>query len=72
MVPSDDSYHTYEYDDHFVIAPSITFSSRCNDFTVNAINENGHLVPNGYEYNSQNNHHFLSEDELLNLNGIDK
>ena len=42
MCPSDDSYHTYEYDDHFVIAPSIKFSSRSNDFTVNALNEHGH------------------------------
>ena len=25
MCPADDSYHTYEFDDYYVIAPSITF-----------------------------------------------
>ena len=70
MCPADDSYHTYEYHDHFVIAPSINFSSRSNDFTVNNISEHGKLVEDGYEYNSKNNTHFLSEQELLQLNDI--
>ncbi len=68
MCPSDDSYHTFEYSDHFVIAPSITFSSRSNDFTANALMESGHSVPPGFEYNSKNNQHFLSIDEINNLN----
>jgi UDP-N-acetylglucosamine 4,6-dehydratase len=68
MCPSDDSYHTYEYDDHFVIAPSIKFSSRSNDFTINNLQEIGKIVAQGYEYNSQNNNHFLNQDELLKLN----
>jgi UDP-N-acetylglucosamine 4,6-dehydratase len=68
MFPSDDSYHTYEYDDHFVIAPSIKFSSRSNDFTINNLQEIGKIVAQGYEYNSQNNNHFLNQDELLKLN----
>ncbi|MBL4909654.1 MAG: UDP-N-acetylglucosamine 4,6-dehydratase (inverting) [Alteromonadaceae bacterium] len=70
MCPADDSYHTYEYDDHFVIAPSIIFSSRCNDFTVNAINEKGKQVTAGFEYNSKNNSAFLSPEELLNFNTL--
>ncbi|MCJ8319995.1 MAG: UDP-N-acetylglucosamine 4,6-dehydratase (inverting) [Colwellia sp.] len=70
MCPSDDSYHTYEYDDHFVIAPSIKFSSRSNDFTVNALNEHGHQVVHGFEYNSQNNPTFLSKKELLDFNTL--
>jgi len=68
MCPADDSYHTYEYQDHFVIAPSIKFSSRSNDFTINNIKETGKLVEHGYEYNSKNNHHFLTQGELLKLN----
>lgn len=68
MCPSDDSFHTFEYDDHFVIAPSIIFSSRSNDFTVNALNEHGHQVAHGYEYNSKNNAVFLSKEELLAFN----
>lgn len=68
MCPADDSYHTYEYDDHYVIAPTINFSSRSNDFTINNIKETGKLVEQGYEYNSKNNSTFLSQEELLNFN----
>ncbi len=68
MCPADDSYHTYEYEDHFVIAPSIQFSSRSNDFTTNALNEKGTQVESGFEYNSKNNTHFLSPTELLSFN----
>jgi UDP-N-acetylglucosamine 4,6-dehydratase len=70
MCPSDDSYHTYEYDDHFVIAPSIKFSSRCNDFTRNALNEKGKLVEPNFEYNSKNNPVFLNIQELIEFNKL--
>jgi UDP-N-acetylglucosamine 4,6-dehydratase len=70
MCPSDDSYHTFEYKDHFVIAPSIQFSSRSNDFTINALQERGKQVEHGYEYNSLNNAHFLSVKELLEFNDL--
>jgi len=68
MCPADDSYHTFEYDDHYVISPSISFSSRTNDFTSNAIGENGHPVEPGFEYNSKNNKHFLSHEEIKMFN----
>ncbi|WP_284246576.1 UDP-N-acetylglucosamine 4,6-dehydratase (inverting) [Thalassotalea insulae] len=68
MCPADDSYHTYEYEDHFVIAPTIIFSSRSNDFTVNAINEKGKPVVHGFEYNSKSNNHYLSIDEIKAFN----
>lgn len=64
MCPGDMSYNTYEYDDHYVIAPSIQFSNRSNDFTVNAINERGTLVQPGFEYVSDKNPHFLTVDEI--------
>lgn len=68
MCPADDSYHTYEYSDHFLIAPSIKFFNRSNDFTLNNLQEKGKLVEPGYEYNSQNNTHFLTPKELLTFN----
>ena len=68
MCPADDSYHTYEYNDHFVIAPTIIFSSRSNDFTVNAINEKGHPVTQGFEYNSLDNEHFMTIEEIRAFN----
>lgn len=68
MCPADDSYHTFEYDDHFVIAPSIIFSSRSNDFTVNAINEQGKPVTQAFEYNSRDNEHYLTIKEIQEFN----
>mgnify|MGYP003627036497 CR=1 FL=1 len=70
MCPADDSYHTYEYSDHFLIAPSIKFFNRSNDFTLNNLQEKGKLVESGYEYNSLNNEHFLTQNELLKLNEL--
>ncbi len=70
MCPADGSYHTFEYDDHFVIAPSIKFSSRCNDFTINNLQERGKKVARGFEYNSKNNPEFLSKEDLLDLNKL--
>ena len=68
MCPSELSYQTYEYADHFVIAPSISFSSRSNDFTINAIGEKATLVPEGFEYNSLTNPHYLKVDEIEGFN----
>ena len=68
MCPEDDAYHTFEYADHYVIAPSITFTSRGNDFSQNAKGETGQLVHEDFEYNSSNNNVFLSVDELIDLN----
>ena len=64
MCPADDSHLTIEFDDHYVIAPSITFQSGNNDFTINAIGEKGEYVEQGFEYNSGKNEHFLTIDEL--------
>ncbi|WP_448213104.1 UDP-N-acetylglucosamine 4,6-dehydratase (inverting) [Colwellia sp. MEBiC06753] len=68
MCPGELSYDTYEFNDHFVIAPSIKFSSRTNTFDTNALSENGHPVEHGFEYNSLNNEHFLSVEEIKELN----
>ena len=68
MCPCDDSYHTFEFNDYYVISPSISFSSRNNDFTVNALGEVAKPVEPGFEYNSLNNQHFLSIAELQAMN----
>ncbi|REL26067.1 UDP-N-acetylglucosamine 4,6-dehydratase (inverting) [Thalassotalea euphylliae] len=68
MCPADDSYHTYEYSDHFVIAPTIIFSSRSNDFTVNAIGEHGKPVEHGFEYSSRDNPDFMSIEQIQAFN----
>ena len=38
------------------------------DYTVNAIGEKGIPVPDGFDYNSGNNPHFLTIDELKEMN----
>lgn len=68
MCPADDSHLTLEYDDHFVIKPTITFTSRNNAFEVNAMGEKGVPVQQGFEYSSGNNTHFLDLDEIVEFN----
>lgn len=68
MCPSDDSHLTIEFDDHFVIAPSIEFVDRTNSFTINLEGEEGRLVQKGFEYNSGNNPIFLSVEEIRKMN----
>jgi UDP-N-acetylglucosamine 4,6-dehydratase len=68
MCPSDLCFDTYEYNDHFVIAPGIKFSSRSNDFSTNALNEKGHKVPPGFEYNSKDNENYMTIEEIQAFN----
>jgi len=66
MCPKDDSHLTIEFDDHFVITPSITFTVRANDFSENQLNEKGKFVKSGFEYDSSTNPVFLTVKELQN------
>ncbi len=66
MCPSDDSHLTYEFDDHFVITPTITFTTRRN-YDKNGLGEIGQKVIQGFEYNSGNNDTWLKKDEFLKL-----
>ncbi len=69
MCPSDDSHLTLEFDDHFVIRPTIQLSSRA-DFSLNGLGESGHPVEQGFEYNSGTNPQFLSDDEIREFNRL--
>lgn len=68
MCPADDSYHTFEFNDYYVITPSISFFARNNDFSTNALGETATMVEPGFEYNSLNNQSFLSIPELQAMN----
>ena len=70
MCPRDDSHLTVEFDDHFVLSPTITFNRIDNDFSINALNEKGKPVAQGVEYNSGTNPHFLTVDEIIEFNKI--
>lgn len=67
MCPSDLYYETVEFADHFVIKPSIEFANAI-DYTTNALGEKGKMVPDGFDYNSGNNSHFLTIEELKKMN----
>lgn len=66
MIPKDDSHLTLEFDEHYIIKPSITFT-RMGDFTCNALGELGKPVKQGFEYNSETNTQWLNSKELLDL-----
>ena len=66
MCPADDSHLTFKFDDHVVIAPTITFTNR-RDYDHNILGEIGQKVAQGFEYNSGNNKEWLEKDELLKL-----
>lgn len=63
MCPKDDSHLTLEFDDHYVIRPSIQFSIPV-DHRTNALGEQGKPVPDDFEYSSGSNPRFLSRAEL--------
>ena len=70
MCPSDDSHLTLEFDDHYVISPTITFVARSNDFHVNNIGESGVPVVQGFEYNSGTNPDFLDVARIAEFNHL--
>lgn len=70
MCPSDDSHLTLEFGDHFLIQPTITFTSRGNNFLSNGLGEKGVPVAQGFEYNSGDNSHFLSIEEIAKFNHL--
>lgn len=68
MCPADDSHLTLEFDDHYVICPTIRFHSRQIDYSENAIGEKGRPNELGFEYNSGRNATFLPPSEITRFN----
>ncbi|MFC7419635.1 UDP-N-acetylglucosamine 4,6-dehydratase (inverting) [Iodobacter arcticus] len=66
MISRDDSLHTLEFHDHYVITPSIQFVA-ARDFSMNGLSEQGVLVEQGFKYVSDQNEHFLSVPELQSM-----
>lgn len=69
MCPADDSHLTVEFDDHYVIRPAIRFYARDNDYSSNPLGEKGKPVEEGFIYDSATNPHFLTVEEMRELNG---
>jgi len=63
MITESDAMNTLEFDDYYVIVPSIRVWSKTK--FKNESNENiGQPCPDGFSYNSKSNKHFLSVEEL--------
>lgn len=69
MCPADDSHLTLEFDDHFVIKPTILFTGQV-DFGTNNVGECGRPVDQGFEYDSEKNPRFLSAEEIAAMNNL--
>lgn len=70
MVPEEMAHHSLEFADHYVITPAITFFDKTVDYKKNKLGEIGHAVPDKFEYHSGTNPHFLSIDELKQLDQV--
>lgn len=68
MCPRDYAHITLEFHDHYVIKPTIRFTDHNVDYTSNALGETGTEVDDEFEYNSGENPHFLTVDEIRDLN----
>lgn len=62
MITSENSITTYEYDDYFVIYPSLEFINNNKDLI-----SKGKKVEKGFEYSSETNSWWLSVEEIQNL-----
>ncbi len=67
MCPRDDSHLVLEFNDHYVIRPTISFGWKA-DYIQNKLGEKGKAVELGFEYNSLENNHYLNIEEIKELN----
>ncbi len=67
MCPADDSHLTLEFDDHYVIRPTIQFTVNV-DFEQNRTGERGRAVEQGFEYQSGKNSNFLTLEQIVSMN----
>ncbi len=67
MCPKDDCFRTVEFDDHYVIMPTINFNLPI-DYYTNPQGQKGKDVADGFEYNSLDNNYYLSVDEIKAMN----
>lgn len=70
MVPEEMAHHTVEFEDHYVIAPAITFFDKDLDYTRNRLGEHGKPAADKFEYHSGTNPHFLTVEQLRELDKV--
>ncbi|WP_245957947.1 polysaccharide biosynthesis protein [Marinomonas piezotolerans] len=65
ICPTDDSVHTFEHHDHFVIAPSIKFYRDDLKYDETPLEKSATLVDAGFEYLPGSNSGFLSVEKII-------
>jgi UDP-N-acetylglucosamine 4,6-dehydratase/5-epimerase len=68
MCPADDSHLTLEFERHYVIRPTIQFTTQNLDYSVDRTGAVGRPVAQGFEYHSGTNPRFLSIEEIQSFN----
>jgi UDP-N-acetylglucosamine 4,6-dehydratase len=68
MCPADDSHLTLEFDNHYVLRPTIKFHHGELDYTLNATGERGRPVAMGFEYSSGSNPNVLGVQAIRDFN----
>ncbi len=63
MIPEDESWHTLEFDDHYLILPSDLWGTRGRIM----ISKGAKTCENGFAYSSGSNEQFLSVNELRTM-----
>jgi UDP-N-acetylglucosamine 4,6-dehydratase len=66
LCPRDCALETLEFDDHYVLTPSISLQEGIS-YAENNTGERGRPVDVDFEYSSLHNSHKLSSEELLNI-----
>lgn len=64
MISEDDAYLSYEFDNFFVISPSIMFQTPI-DYSLTLLGEKGVKVPPNFTYASNTNKEWLDKDSIL-------
>jgi UDP-N-acetylglucosamine 4,6-dehydratase len=67
MVPEELAHQSVEFADHFVITPAIKFTGKDVNYACNKRSEKGKPISDSFEYHSGTNPHFLSVEELIEL-----
>ncbi len=66
MCPADDSHLTLEFEDHYVIQPTITFAFKTS-YAENNLGEKGRPVKAGFAYSSGDNLDWLTNEKFLEM-----
>ncbi|HAR80370.1 MAG TPA: UDP-N-acetylglucosamine 4,6-dehydratase (inverting) [Succinivibrionaceae bacterium] len=69
MCPKDDSMHVIEFDEFYIIRPSISFSSKSTPlvYLKTEAGEQGRPVAQGFEYNSLTNPDYMSIENIRKI-----